>query len=291
MMNDILTNVIEFANDVSDASDIPGTDKAAEDTNIAGKIVSIIGTMISIGLNLSPILLFYRYFKKTAKLETIPETMLITGIFCSGTNLAYAIIISDQIMTISNVVCYGLQIAYGTIYIFITNHKRIDKLLLYLIIAWDLSFEVLFIFGNILEYHWGTQFADDFTGYFNIVIGTLNVITPGQNIIKVCRTGNFTLIPIVTIFFQCACSSLWFVYGMTIGNIKVFIPNVLGTVITSIQIATYYFWYIRRHGIPPPSESKEEDEEGDEKIQQGEDTNNEPPQGDPDQKLINDSSQ
>lgn len=289
MMNDILMNVIEFANEVSNTTDTPGTDKPEEEASIGGKIVSVLGTMISIGLNLTPILLFYRYFKKTAGLETIPETMFITGIFCCATNLAYAIIISDQIMTISNVVCYGLQVAYGTIYIFITNHKRIDKLLLYLIIAWDLSFEVLFIFGNILEYHWGKDFADDFTGIVNIIIGTLNVITPGQNIIKVCKTGNFTLIPIVTIFFQCACSSLWFVYGLTLGNIKVILPNAMGTVLTSIQIATYYFWYIRNHGNPPPSESKGEDEEGDEKIQQGE--NNESPQGDPDNKLLNDSSQ
>ena len=163
----ILMNVIEFANEVSNTTDTPGTDKE-EEASIGGKIVSVLGTMISIGLNLTPILLFYRYFKKTAGLETIPETMFITGIFCCATNLAYAIIISDQIMTISNVVCYGLQVAYGTIYIFITNHKRIDKLLLYLIIAWDLSFEVLFIFGNILEYHWGKDFADDFTGIVNI---------------------------------------------------------------------------------------------------------------------------
>ena len=38
--------------------------------DIVGTIVSAIGTMISIGLNLSPILLFYRYFKKNAELKT-----------------------------------------------------------------------------------------------------------------------------------------------------------------------------------------------------------------------------
>ena len=60
--------------------------------SIAVTIVTSIGTMISIGLNLTPILLFYRYFKKTAGIETIPETMFITGIFCCATNLAYGII-------------------------------------------------------------------------------------------------------------------------------------------------------------------------------------------------------
>ena len=136
------------------------------------------------------------------------------------------------------------------------------KLLLYLIIAWDLSFEVLFIFGNILEYHFGNAFAKTFTGAFNIFIGTLNVITPGQNIIKVFKTGDFTLIPIVTIFFQCACSSLWFVYGLTKPDIYMIIPNLLGTVLTVIQISTYYYFYLKRHGIPPPRKEEGEDTDG-----------------------------
>jgi solute carrier family 50 protein (sugar transporter) len=234
------------------------------DQPIGAVIVSAIGTMISIGLNLTPILLFYRYFKGTAGIQTIPEMMFITGIFCCATNLAYGIIKDDKILKISNGCCYGLQILYGTIYIFITNKKQVHKLLLYLLIAWDLSFEVLFIFGNILEYHCGNSFANRFTGITNMIIGTLNVITPGQNIVKVFKTGNFTLIPIVTIFFQCTCSTLWLVYGFTDMDWNMIVPNGLGTLITALQISTYYFFYCKLHGIPPKEEKKEgeEDEEG-----------------------------
>ena len=69
-----------------------------KETNIGGIIVSLIGTMISIGLNLTPILLFYRFFKKTAGIETIPQTMFITGIFCCSNNLAYGIVKCDKIL-------------------------------------------------------------------------------------------------------------------------------------------------------------------------------------------------
>lgn len=262
--------------------------------SIAVTIVTSIGTMISIGLNLTPILLFYRYFKKTAGLETIPETMFVTGIFCCATNLAYGIIKGDKILMISNGVCYGLQVMYGTIYIFISNlqsgQKRIDKLFLYLIIAWDLAFEVLYIFGNILEFHFGNEFALTFTGSFNIVIGTLNVITPGQNIVKVFKTGNFTLIPVVTIFFQCACSSLWFVYGLTDMDINMIVPNLLGTVITTIQIATYYYFYCKNHGVPPKPKEENEEEEDKDKVKDTEGTNdNSNEQPDNEQKLVDDS--
>lgn len=241
----------------------------ADEKPIGSVIVSAIGTMISIGLNLTPILLFYRYFKGTAGLETIPEMMFITGIFCCATNLAYGIIKDDKILKISNGVCYGLQILYGTIYIFITNKNQVHKLLLYLLIAWDLSFEVLFIFGNILEYHWGNKFANRFTGITNIVIGTLNVITPGQNIVKVFKTGDFTLIPIVTIFFQCTCSTLWFVYGFSDMDWNMIAPNGIGTLITALQMATYFFFYCKLHGIPPKKSPKEGEEEGKEEGKEG----------------------
>ncbi len=241
-----------------------------EEQPLSAKIVSAIGTMISVGLNLSPILLFYRYFKKTAGLETIPETMFITGVFCCATNLAYGIIKDDNILKISNGCCYGLQVLYGTIYIFITNKGQVHKLILYLLIAWDLSFEVLFIFGNILEFHFGNKFALTFTGAFNMFIGTVNVITPGQNIIKVFKTGNFSLIPIVTIFFQCTCSTLWFVYGLTDMDVNMIVPNLLGTTITTIQIGTYYFFYCKHHGVVPPQPKKEGEEEGKEGEKEGE---------------------
>jgi hypothetical protein len=101
-----------------------------EETNISGIIVSTIGTMISIGLNLTPILLFYKFFKKTAGIETIPQTMFITGIFCCATNLAYGIVKGDKILIISNGVCYGLQILYGTIYFFYFKLWQKIKLLI-----------------------------------------------------------------------------------------------------------------------------------------------------------------
>ena len=241
----------------------------ADEKPIGSVIVSAIGTMISIGLNLTPILLFYRYFKGTAGLETIPEMMFITGVFCCATNLAYGIIKDDKILKISNGCCYGLQILYGTIYIFITNKHQVHKLLLYLLIAWDLSFEVLFIFGNILEYHWGNAFANKFTGITNIIIGTLNVITPGQKLFQVFKTGNFTLIPIVTIFFQCACSTLWFVYGFSDMDPMMIAPNGIGTLITALQIATYFFFYCKLHGIPPKEKKEGEEEEGKEEGKAG----------------------
>lgn len=237
-----------------------------EEENLAAQICSYIGTMISIGLNLTPILLFYRYFKKKARLETIPEMMFVSGICGCGTLLAYSFLIDKKILIISNGVCYGLQVLYGTTYIFIRNSGNVLKLLLYLIITWNLSFQPFYFFYDVLAYFFGQTFAVNFTGSFNTFIGVVNVITPGQNIVKVFRTSDFTLIPIVTIFFQCACSTFWFVYALTIPDTYMIIQNLIGVVITFIQIATYYYFYCKLHGIPP--EIKKEEGEGEGEIEQ-----------------------
>ena len=45
------------------------------------------------------------------------------------------------------------------------------------------------------------------------------------------------------------------------------VPNLLGTVITTIQITTFYYFYCKLHGIPP--ERKEDDEQSPEQQKDG----------------------
>ena len=222
-------------------------------------VMGILGSIISVGLNITPSYLFYQYFKGQRQLKEIPEMMFISGVFCSSTNLAYAFIIKDPIMIISNTICDGLQIIYATIYLFLYSNKKISQFLLYLLVAYDLTFEIIFIFADVIEYHTSNKVAETFTGGFNSVISVINVITPGQNIVKVFKTENFTLIPILTIIAQCFCSTFWGIYGLFKLDIWICLPNLLGTILTVIQIVTYYYFYCKRNGIPP--ERKEETDE------------------------------
>ena len=207
-----------------------------DENNLASLISSILGTIISVGLNLTPLILFYEYFKGKREFKSIPEIMFVSGIFCCSTNLAYAVLKGDIMLIISNTVSDSLQVLYATVYLFIFAEKKFLQYLLYLVIAYDLTFEVLYIFINLIKFHTDRSFALEFTGYFNIGISLINVITPGQNIIKVFQTENFTLIPIVTICFQCLCSSFWGFYGFKDMDKMIIIPNLLGAALTIFQI-------------------------------------------------------
>lgn len=235
-------------------------------------IVPVLGTILAVGLNLSPIVLFYEYFKGKRELSSIPEMMFIVGVFCSTTNLAYGILKNDKNLYINSAICEIIQIIYSTLYLFLYANKNFSKWFLYVFIAWNLTLETLYIFADVLKYHLGETFALDFTGWFNVGMTVLNAGAPGQKIIEVFKTENFMLIPIFTTITQILCSGLWGFYGFADMDLKLIIPNLLGVLLCGIQIFAYFFYYIKRKGIPPKKEKEEtpgEEEENEEDEENG----------------------
>ena len=250
-----------------------------EDDNLATKIISILGTIIAVGLNLTPSVLFYEFFTGKREFKSIPEMMFVSGVFCSSTNLAYAIIKRDTMLILSNTICDLLQILYSTVFLFFFANKNFSTYLLYLLIAYDLTFEIIYILADVIRFHSSKKVAQNVTGIVNVIIGIVNVVAPGQNIFKVFKTEDFTLIPIVTICFQCLCSAFWGFYGFKDMDIMIIFPNLLGSVLAIIQISIYFYFYCKRKGIPPKKINKDDaeieegnDEEKEEKEEKEDNT-------------------
>ena len=223
----------------------------------ASDIVTIFGTILAVLLNLSPGVLFYQYFKGEKMFKDIPELMFVVGVFCCTTNLAYGLLLKNKNLYINGAICEIIQVSYATIYLFIYADKDFSKWFLYVFIAYNLTLEILYIFADVFKYHFGFDFADNFTGWFNVALTVLNAGAPGQKLIEVWKTGNFTLIPIVTTFTQILCSGLWGIYGFTILNPKVYVPNVFGVILCLVQITSYFIFYIKNNGVAPNTPSKE----------------------------------
>lgn len=226
-------------------------------------VVTILGTILAVGLNLSPCVLFYEYFKGKRELKTIPEMMFIIGIFCCTTNLAYGLLKDDFNLYLNSGICEVIQVTYGTVYLFLYAGKNVPKWLLYTFIEFNLTLEVLYIFYDVIKYHTSRTFAIEFTGWFNVVMTVFNAGAPGQKIIEVWKTQNFILIPIWTTIAQILCSGLWGFYGFSDMDLKLIIPNLLGVALCAVQIFSYFYFYIKLHGVPPkaPVENIKEEEE------------------------------
>ena len=82
-----------------------------------------------------------------------------------------------------------------------------------------------------------------FNHTIQIFLGVINAGAPGQKIFTVIKTGNYTLIPIITTIFQCFCSSFWFIYGIVIEKYQIIIPNAIGILLTLFQIIVYFYFY------------------------------------------------
>lgn len=237
------------------------------------EIVPLLGTILAIGLNLSPGILFYEFFKGKRELNTIPEMMFVVGIFCCTTNLAYGLLKEDSNLYLNSSICEIIQIVFATVYLFFYAEKDFTKWFLYVFIAFNLTLEVLYIFYDVISHHTSQQFGEDFTGWFNVFMTVCNAGAPGQKIIEVWKTQNFMLIPIYTTIVQILCSGLWGFYGFKDMDLKLIIPNLLGVALCAIQIFSYYYFYVKNHGVAPKdneeipkSESNEEDDGKDKLI-------------------------
>ena len=225
------------------------------------QIVPVLGTILGVGLNLSPCILFYEYFKGKRVLSSIPEMMFIIGVFCCTTNLAYGLLKEDLYLYVNSGICEVIQITYTIVYLFFYAEKDFIKWLLYVFIVFNLSVEVLYIFFDVIPHYTSKKFGVKFTGWFNVFMTACNAGAPGQKIGKVWKTGNFMLIPIFTTITQILCSTLWGFYGFTDMDIKLILPNLLGIALCAVQIFSYFYFYLKYNGVPPKDSEEKEIEE------------------------------
>lgn len=221
------------------------------------QVVPVLGTILAVGLNLSPCVLFYEYFKGKRDLSTIPEMMFVIGVFCCTTNLAYGLLKEDLNLYLNSAICEIIQITYATVYLFLYANKDFGKWFLYVFIAFNLTLEILYIFYDVIAHHTNKDFGINFTGWFNVFMTVCNAGAPGQKIIEVWKTQNFILIPIYTTIAQILCSALWGFYGFADMDLKLILPNLLGVALCAIQIFSYFYFYLKLHGKPPETEKKE----------------------------------
>ena len=167
------------------------------------------------------------------------------------------------------------------LYFCITNYgKQFKQFLLWIFIALNISAELNYGLSDVLVYHtqdFNKSLADNLVGWFNVFLGVINAGAPGQKILEVFKTGNYTLIPQITVLFQCACSTLWGIYGLTQGNLKIILPNLIGVALTAIQLFAYFSFYIKNKGKFDKKDddiNKIEEEKSDNLITPGKDNEN-----------------
>ena len=214
-------------------------------------IVSWIGTVIGIILNISPIVMFYSIIRGQKKIEIVPESMLIFNILCSSLWACYWYLQVDKFVPFFSS-AFGLALSeiFALIYLFYLADKDWKKYILYAFLEINL----------VLEFNYGLLFVlgDYITvGNIAVVVNIITYITPGQKIYQVIKTKNYNLIPISSTLSGSLCTLCWLIFGLLIWDIRTIIPNGLGLVFATINSGVWAYFYFTR--------DKEEDEK-EEKI-------------------------
>lgn len=111
-------------------------------------------------------------------------------------------------------------------------------------------------------------------GKMAMVFNVLMYAAPGEKIVRVIKTQNFTLIPIFSTVLTCICSGCWLAFGIYKNDTNLIIPNALGLTCGVLQLIVYLWLYCKHGGKVPPQPSakksaddavKEDDEKKEEK--------------------------
>ena len=213
-------------------------------------IISWIGTVIGIILNISPIVMFYSIIKGKNTINIVPESMLIFNILCSSLWACYWYLQVDKFVPFFSS-AFGLALSqiFALIYLFYLADKNWKKYLLYTFLEINL----------VLEFNYGLLVVlGDYilVGNIAMVVNIITYITPGQKIIQVIKTKNYELIPISSTLSGSMCTLCWLIFGLLIWDIRTIIPNGLGLVFATINTAVWCYFYCNRDKDKDEKEEK-----------------------------------
>jgi solute carrier family 50 protein (sugar transporter) len=203
-------------------------------------IISWVGTVIGIILNLSPAVLFYNIHLGKEKYTNIPESMLIFNILCSSLWACYWYLQEDKFVPFFSAMAgLGLSEIFSLLYLYYFSGKCLKKYLLFALLEINLVIEFNYVLIRIIGDY-------SMVGNIAVVVNILTYITPGQNIIKVCKEKNYRLIPIASTLSGASCALSWLLFGILIKDIHTIIPNSLGLIFAAINSFTWAYFYCNR---------------------------------------------
>ena len=215
-------------------------------------IISWIATILGFSLKASPIVLFYQIAVGNKKIEIVPEMLIICSLVSAELWFNYWIRIGTKMAPIvSSSVSFILSYIFSIIYLYYFSEKNYAKFINYIIIE-GIAIALLYI---------GASFTKlIITGFAANIVNVLNMISPGQRIVRVCRERNYSLIPIVTTILGAITSLGWLIFGIMLIDVNVIIPNTLSVLISTINSLIWFYFYCTREEKKEKKESKKEEE-------------------------------
>ena len=199
--------------------------------------LDVFNLMISIFLNISPIVIFIPVIKGREKYTNIPISMLIFNLLNNLCWACYWFRLSYFNSLLCCSICSIITNLFFILYLYFFNKKQINKFIISIIFLICSELIIIYISIYIVK-------NLNFYGKYLIVINIIMYIAPGQNILKVIKEKNYKYIPIVNVIMGALCSGGWFLYGKIMDDINCMIPNGLGLLFSLINTIIWLIYYL-----------------------------------------------
>ena len=201
--------------------------------------LEIFNTILTIILNLSPIVALMPVIKGKEKYTNVPVSMLIFNLLNNLCWACYWYRKSFFSPFLCSCICSIIATIFFNIYLYFFSNKRIQKYIIYLFSLIFLLILIIYVSMYIIK-------SLIFYGRYLIVINIIMYAAPGQNLLKVIKEKNYKLIPIASTIVGAICSGGWFLYGNIVNDINCIIPNVLGLIFSIFTTIIWLIFYINK---------------------------------------------
>ena len=224
-------------------------------------IVSWTATIIGFGLKASPIVLFYQIASGRAKIEIVPELLIICNVLCAELWFSYWTTKGNKLAPlVSSSVSLILGLIFSFIYLYYFSEKKCFKFTFYIFLE---SLGVCSLFYGLSQVDVNT------IGIIANIVNVITFISPGQKIVRVCKEKNYHLIPIVTTIFGCITSFCWLCFGILIHDINCIIPNFISVIMAIFNTSIWTYYYCNSKNKKDENEEKMiETAKGDEEMKE-----------------------
>lgn len=219
-------------------------------SNYVGSVAGV----LAVCLCFTPVVQFYSLFTGKEKYTIIPEAMLIFNILGRGGWSCYFFRQGLLVPLTSSLTGTVLGVIFASIYLYFYAEKNIRKFLLYIFVQYNLQFTLFIVCVYIIP-------SENILGKCLTVLQVIMYVAPGQNLIKVIRTGNHKLIPIAVTFVGFLCSIGWAIFGILRNDYNIVIPNGMGFIFALINTIVWFWAYCRSGKNEEKKDEKNENEE------------------------------
>lgn len=216
-----------------------------------------IGATLSLFFFISPIVPIIKLCKKQIKVKEIPIVMFVCSVLNCTLWFSYGLFIEEHPVWVCNAIGALFTsfwiIIYFVFYVELQWLKAIIYNLLYCNFIGELYYIVHIIVGK--EHN-------DIIGWIVMVINILMYASPGANIYNFYKTGNLELLPIYSVITSLVSSTFWLIYGITLVDFSIMVPNGLGVAFSIFQLVSWI--YVRNREIKKKKklEAEQQDTEG-----------------------------